>query len=140
MPDAPSRQLLESASVFLVADVVRAAEYYRDKLGFRFDHYWGDPPDFCMVWRDCHCVMLSQPEDPAQVRPVSTVKPSVFDAYFWVADVDALFEEFRSRGALIDYEPSLQVYGVREFGVRDPDGHLIAFGKEVEEENDHGQG
>ena len=37
------KQLLESASVFLVASVENAAEFYRDILGFSFDRYWGEP-------------------------------------------------------------------------------------------------
>jgi hypothetical protein len=36
------------APVFLVKDVVKSAEYYRDFLGFLFDRYWGDPPDFVL--------------------------------------------------------------------------------------------
>ena len=56
-----SEKLIKSgASVFLVADVQKAALYYRDILGFHFNGFFGEPPDFCMVWRDEQCVMLSQ--------------------------------------------------------------------------------
>ena len=37
--------------VLLVADVERAVEYYRDRLGFRCDVY-GDPPDFVVAERE----------------------------------------------------------------------------------------
>jgi catechol 2,3-dioxygenase-like lactoylglutathione lyase family enzyme len=47
-----SNRLKHSHPIFLVKDVVKAAEYYRDVLGFRFDRYWGEPPCFCTVWRD----------------------------------------------------------------------------------------
>jgi hypothetical protein len=41
------------APFFLVADVVRAAEYYRDKLGFRsVGYFFEEPPVFAMVGRD----------------------------------------------------------------------------------------
>jgi hypothetical protein len=39
------------APYFFVEDVVSTADYYRDKLGFAYDRFWGDPPGFCMVWR-----------------------------------------------------------------------------------------
>jgi catechol 2,3-dioxygenase-like lactoylglutathione lyase family enzyme len=29
---------------FIVPDVVKSSAFYRDKLGFVFDGYWGDPP------------------------------------------------------------------------------------------------
>src|SRR5229473_8404659 len=48
------------APFFLVADVVRAAEYYRDKLGFTIrGYFFEDPPVFAMVGRDDQIVMLS---------------------------------------------------------------------------------
>jgi catechol 2,3-dioxygenase-like lactoylglutathione lyase family enzyme len=41
-----------SAPVLLVADVVKAADYYRDKLGFTYDRFWGEPPNFVILNRD----------------------------------------------------------------------------------------
>lgn len=125
-------RILSGASVFLVADVVKAAEHYRDVFGFRFDRFWGEPPGFCMVWRDEQCVMLSQVVDTSLIRPVSSVRPHVWDAYFWVDDADGFFEELRSRGARVKYPPGVKKYGVREFCVTDLDGYQLAFGQEVD--------
>lgn len=129
-------RVLSSATVFLVADVVRAAEYYRDALGFHFHRFWGDPPAFCMVWRNESCVMLSLIEDAGQIRPVSTVNKAVWDAYFWVDDVDRLFNEFEANGARTQSAPSQQPYGVREFVAYDLDGYQLAFGQDTESESD----
>lgn len=41
-----------------------------------------------------------------------------------VADVDAHHERARAAGADVLYEPRDQDYGQREYGVRDPEGHL----------------
>jgi uncharacterized glyoxalase superfamily protein PhnB len=49
-----------------------------------------------------------------------------------VSDVAALYAEMKQRGAIIDYGLEDQPYGVREFGVRDPDGHDIGFPQAVE--------
>ena len=53
-------KFLQSAPVLLVADVQLAADYYRDKLGFKYDKLWGEPPCFCMPSRAGLIVMLSQ--------------------------------------------------------------------------------
>ncbi len=125
------KKVVSGASVFVVRDVVRSAEYYRDALGFRFSEFWGEPPVFCMVWRDEQCVMLSQVADETLIRPVSSVAEDLWDAYLWVNDANAFFGELRDAGACVKYEPRETYYGVREFAVIDPDGYVIAFGEEL---------
>ena len=49
---ASERQLNYVCVCFLVDDVVKSAEYYRDVLGFSFNRYWGEPPCFVMLERD----------------------------------------------------------------------------------------
>src|SRR5687768_14501319 len=117
------------APVLLVRDVVAAADYFRDKLGFAYDRLWGDPPDFCMVMRDGHVVMLSQAPPGAKLVPHWQVVGQMWDVYFWVDDVDAVYDELRGRGATIDYKLGFKPYGVEEFGVQDLDDHDIAFGQ-----------
>ena len=70
MSAAPAirKQLLGIAPYFLVSDVVKAAEYYRDALGFSYSQFWGVPPCFCMPCRDGVIIMLSQTRDPSIVR------------------------------------------------------------------------
>jgi uncharacterized glyoxalase superfamily protein PhnB len=51
-----------------------------------------------------------------------------WDAYFWVSDADALFAEFKGKGAEVVCVPEDQPYEMRDFTVRDLDGHLLAFG------------
>jgi catechol 2,3-dioxygenase-like lactoylglutathione lyase family enzyme len=55
----------------------------------------------------------------------------MFDAYFWVDDVEALHEELRGRGADLLHGPVDQPYGLRDIGVRDPDGYILAFGQQL---------
>jgi uncharacterized glyoxalase superfamily protein PhnB len=44
-----------------------------------------------------------------------------------VADVDGHFEHVRAAGAHIEREPEDQPYGLRDYGVRDPEGHRWWF-------------
>lgn len=122
-------RITASAPVLLVRDVVASADYFRDRLGFSYDRLWGDPPDFCMVDRDGHMVMLSQAPADAELVPHWRVVDMMWDVYFWVDDVDAIYEELQRRGAIINYELGVKPYDVKEFGVRDLDGHDIAFGQ-----------
>ena len=67
-----------SAAVLLVRDVVAAAEHYRDKLGFAFTGFFGEPPSFCILQRDACHLMLKQADDPAHVIPHWTVSSKLF--------------------------------------------------------------
>ena len=44
-----------------------------------------------------------------------------------VDDVDAHHARVAATGAAIDYPPTDMAYGVREYSVRDPEGHLWSF-------------
>jgi len=125
-------KIIGSAPILLVADVVKSASYFQDKLGFAYERFWGDPPCFCMPRRDGHVVMLSQVDDPKHVVPHYKVVPNMWNIYFWVDDVEAIYAELKDRGANIDYELCVKEYGVKEFGVQDLDGYDIAFGQDLE--------
>ncbi len=124
-------KLTTSAPVLLVRDVKASADYFRDCCGFTYDKFWGDPPGFCMVWRDNLCIMLSQTDKHEKIVANWTVVDKMWDAYFWVDDADALHAELLNAGAKIDYGPCDQPYGCREFGIQDLDNHDIAFGQDL---------
>jgi catechol 2,3-dioxygenase-like lactoylglutathione lyase family enzyme len=122
-------RLTSSAPVLFVRDIVAAANYYRDALGFAYDRFWGEPPDFVILRRDSLHVMLTRAPAVTPIVPHWQVKHGMWNAYFWVDDADALCAEFTGRGAKIDYGIGNKPYGVREFGVQDLDGHDLGFGQ-----------
>jgi uncharacterized glyoxalase superfamily protein PhnB len=122
-------KVIGSAPILLVADVVKSANYFRDKLGFTYTRFWGEPPDFVILVRDGCRVMLSQVDDPARIVPHWHNVSHMWNIYFWVDDVDAIYAEMQASGAIIDYSLGMKDYGVKEFGVQDLDGHDIAFGQ-----------
>lgn len=122
-------RLTSSAPVLLVRDVVAAANYYRDGLGFTYDRFWGTPPDFVILRRDGLHVMLNLAPHASAIIPHWKVNHNMWNVYFWVDDVDTLFSELKNRGAKIDYELEDKPYNVREFGVQDLDGYDIGFGQ-----------
>ncbi len=126
--NAPPK-LKSSAAVLLVKDVISAANYYRDKAGFGYERFWGEPPSFVILHRDGCYLMLKQAEKPEHVIPHWTVSDKMWNVYFWVENVDALHDEMKSRGAIIDYGLCDQPYGCREFGIQDLDNYDIGFGQ-----------
>ena len=128
-PDPP--RLVATSPVLLVNDVVASAHHYRDAMGFTFSRFWGEPPSFVILRRDGLSLMLKQAEDASHVRPHWKVSSGLWNVYFYVTDVDALYAEFVRSGAKIDYPLCDQPYGCREFGVQDIDGYDIGFGRDM---------
>jgi catechol 2,3-dioxygenase-like lactoylglutathione lyase family enzyme len=118
------------APLFLVEDVVRAAEYYRDKLGFEIGPYFLDPPAFVIVQRDTIAIMLSLMEG-SHGGSNTRWKGESFDAYVWVESADAVHEQLEARHAVVVSPPELKSYGMKELDVRDADGYVIRFGEDV---------
>lgn len=98
-----------------MADVDASARYYARVFGFDIGYAPGTPPQFAIVTRDGLAVMLRR----------------VQKAFFWVHDADALFAEFREKGADVVYEPIVREYNMREFAVRDSSGYVLGFGQDV---------
>lgn len=121
------------APYFLVDDVVASANFYRDRLGFEYERFWGDPPAFCMVERSLVVIMLSQSTEASAGRPNHAADPSrdAWDAYVWVEDADALYAELRSKGVKITREICDQPYGCRDFDVEDCNGYRLCFGQNI---------
>jgi catechol 2,3-dioxygenase-like lactoylglutathione lyase family enzyme len=128
------KNLIRSAPYFPVEDVARSIRYYEDKLNFRCEYSAGTPPMFAICSRDGFAVMLRKVADPALIVP-SEKQGGTWDAFFWVADADGLHEELASRGAEVVYGPLIQeAYRMREFAIRDDDGHVLGFGEALSKE------
>jgi predicted enzyme related to lactoylglutathione lyase len=122
------------APYFIVDDVAATANYYRDQLGFQYDRFWGEPPSFCMVYRSGVVIMLKQLSRGLS-RPnrlIDREEGDSWDAYIWVEDADALFDEFTSKGVKIARVICDQPYGCRDFDVEDCNGYRLCFGHDTE--------
>jgi predicted enzyme related to lactoylglutathione lyase len=119
------------ATVLLVEDVARTMAYYRDALGFAVGAYEDNPDHYGYAERDdCH-LHFARFAGARSMPNHQAVPPDMFDAYFWVDDVDATYAEVVARGAHLLHGPVDQGYGLREFRVQDPDGYILAFGKAI---------
>ena len=124
------QQLVRSAPYFPVADVAASARHYETVLGFKSEYLAGDPPQFAILTRDGLPIMLRLVADPSRIAP-NERQGGTWDAFFWVRDVQALYEELRGKGADVVYGPLVTEYGMKEFAARDGDGHVLGFGQET---------
>lgn len=111
---------LELTPQLPVADVVKSQEYYRDVLGFEIGFLWED--SYGAVSQGDLDIFFSKYDRP-HLR--GTVLCIIVD------DPDRAYEELRSRGAQIVDEIETKPWRVREFTVRDPNGHLLRMGHGV---------
>ena len=126
-------RLLRCAPYFPVADVDESAAHYQRVLGFTVEYLAGKPGQFAIVSRDGHALMLRRVSAPELVRPVES-QGGTWDAFFWVDDADLLHGELAGNGATVVYGPIVQdAYHMREFAVRDRDGHVLGFGHPLQQ-------
>jgi uncharacterized glyoxalase superfamily protein PhnB len=125
MPDGNLRAI---APQFVVPDVVRTAEWYRDNLGFDILGYFLDPPVYAMVRRDSVEIHFGKGDSDATVNNES-IRCGSMEAYVFVKDVQALYDEFTAAGITVPYPPTRRVYERTEIEVTDCDGHKLVFGE-----------
>ena len=122
-----------ASPLFIVTDVPNALAFYRDKLGFEITFQGPEPDDifFGIVERGRAMFMFKA----IDVEPVPNYTRDIghgiasWDAYIYVPDPDALYEEFASRN--VDFKVPLcdNSDNLRGFEVRDINGYIIYFGR-----------
>lgn len=124
-----SRNLTSITPFFIVEDLQASISYYLQRLGFQLDFQGpADDPYYGRVSREGIGIMLKAVLPDVLPRPNHTRHPwARWDAYIYVSDPDALFDEFRQRGASFVTELSFIDEGLWGFEVTDADGYVLAF-------------
>ena len=117
------------APQFVVDDLVKTAEFYRDSLGFTIGDYFLDPPVHVILTRDVAQVFLAKSEGTPGVSN-RKLKPVGIDAYFRIRGVEALHASLLQTGVKILEAPVTRVYGMRELVIEDCNGFVLVFGEE----------
>jgi predicted enzyme related to lactoylglutathione lyase len=111
------------AFVLAVPDIDKSAQYFRDVFGFRIS--WGSATDWRLAERDSVRIMLGQ--CPTDMHPSALGSHNCF-GYLEVDDVDTLYAEFTTRGAVCT-APKATHYGMREIVITTTDGHRLVCGQ-----------
>jgi catechol 2,3-dioxygenase-like lactoylglutathione lyase family enzyme len=114
--------------VLRVSDLQRSIDWYVGVLGFHASDRSTDDGDgeYCFIRAGETEVLLSTGSHLGG--------PPSFTGtlYFRVVGVDALYARVRDRVELV-WPLERQDYGTREFGIRDPDGYVLAFAEPAED-------
>ena len=101
-------------------DVNAAARHYEGVLGFSVNH---EEPGFAVMYRDKATILLI---------PRTERYGGIGSVFFYVRDVDGLYDELLASGADVQGEPISQPWGIRMFSVLDVEGNQLGFGQTFE--------
>jgi len=104
-----------------VTDIDRSVAYYQETLGFRLAWRTADGSQAALGSGEIEMLLL--------VPWTGDSPPAPQSAYVYVEDPDALCAEYRQAGAEIVDPVASRPYGMRDFVVRDPDGHRFTLGR-----------
>jgi uncharacterized glyoxalase superfamily protein PhnB len=128
-PDGAKRNLASISPFFIVKDLQASISHYIERFGFELD-FQGPADDvyYGHVSRDGIGIMLKTIAPDMLPRPNHTRHEwARWDAYIDTLDPDALFDEFKQRGASFAKELSFIDDGLWGFEVTDADGYVLAF-------------
>ena len=123
----------------VVADVQRSLAFYRDVLGFSVFATVPETGPFVFAWmkRDGVNVFLNSAESVKEHATLASRAIGGTNTLFIVLEaptvaegVDAMFAAIGGRARVV-MQLKDQFYGMREFGIEDPDGYVIFFAQEL---------
>ena len=118
-------ELIGLRSGLAVKELAVSVAFYRDLLGFRLDF---EVPGWAFMSRDRFQVMLGECAD---AMAASETGDHSYFAYVTVTGVDDLYRELTAKEVPLVQELADKPWGMREFGVRTPDGHRIMYGEKL---------
>ena len=126
MASTSTPTLSGAVPILFVRDIPAAAAFYASRLGFQIDFLHGEPPFYGSVSRDrarLHLRFVHQ----TNFTELAAREESLILTTIEVTNVEALFEEYESRGVELAQRLVRQPWGGHDFHVRDPDGNVISF-------------
>jgi DNA-binding transcriptional MerR regulator/catechol 2,3-dioxygenase-like lactoylglutathione lyase family enzyme len=103
-----------------VRDMERSISYYQEALGFHLAWRTADGNLAALASGEIEVLLLTPWRGDSPLPTLS--------AYVYVEDPDALCAEYQQAGADV-VEPVATRHGMRDFVVRDPDGHRFTLGR-----------
>ena len=117
-------KLSHHATILPVNEIEPSLRFYVDLLGFTCTFTWEDPVSYAVLKRDGVSIHLSLQDQPVQVAESTS-------CYVFCHDVEALSEEFKAKGIAFHEPLNTTDYRMKEFAVKDPEGHKVCFGQEL---------
>ena len=121
----------------VVRDLDASLRFYRDVLGFAVSQTVPPAPPFVFAWmvRDGVPVFLNAREGVVDDLPELAARTpgGTVTLFVIVDDVDGLHAQVAAHAPVV-MPLKTQFYGMREFAITDPDGHVLIFAQRVAQE------
>lgn len=118
----------------IVGDVAKSTAFYRDILGFEIKETVPDKEPFVFVWlaRDGVPVFLNDVKavEREYAGTDQLTRGGTVAMFFVISGVDA-YHAIVAPKVNVVMPLKTQFYGMREFAITDPDGHIITFAERV---------
>ena len=119
MPVRRDVELINFRPNLQVKDVAASVAFYRDALGFEIRAVFEDG-SFGLMGKGL-----------AEVALVRSEAPPSEQAYLYVRGVEMLHDRLEAAGVEIVSPLTEHPWGLKDFVVKDPDGHLVGIGERV---------
>src|SRR5690625_2462054 len=119
--------LLASHCIFPTNHIIKSANFYEQKMGFKAVHYLNAKEPHICLYHDTTEIILTK-SNTEEVIPNRKLYGYGYDAYFITKNQKELQEEFINANVKIVRPLEDTDYGNKEFVVEDIDGRWIAFG------------
>lgn len=122
------------APYFIVSDVAHSLDFYVGQLGFESIYQTDETHLFFAVLRRDGAMLFLRSEDGIDPVPNPSRHPTfAWDSYSYTPDPDALAAEFAASGAIFSKPIENNNSGLRGFELTDPDGHVLFFGRPLQD-------
>jgi lactoylglutathione lyase len=116
----------------VVHDIARSLAFYRDALGLLLKQTVPDQEPFVFAWLERGSVQVFLNDYATVQREMPAVAKSGGSGMYIIVDgLDSLLEQVSKNTPLV-MPLTKQFYGMREFAVADPDGHVVTFAEPYE--------
>jgi uncharacterized glyoxalase superfamily protein PhnB len=114
-----------------VRDVRAALTFYDERLGFKTEFAYGEPPYYAQVIRDGVRLVLKHADAPLfeALKPFRIVKDEeIISASIALDRARPLYREYEAAGVRFHQPLRRETWGAWSFMIEDPDGNILAFG------------
>lgn len=106
-------------------DIKATIQFYTTKLGFQLDNY-SEEWNWCHLHKDDVNIMFSLPNKHTPFEKIYYTG----SFYFYVNEVDELWEMLKDDPDIV-YPIENFEWVMREFAIRDNNGYILQFGKDI---------
>ncbi|URN96890.1 MAG: glyoxalase [Candidatus Pristimantibacillus lignocellulolyticus] len=119
--------LLQSHCIFPTPEIIKTADFYEQKMGFKAVQFLEATEPHICLYRDTTEIILTR-TNGQKVIPNRELYGYGYDAYFITKNQEELQEEFINSNVKLIRRLDHTDYNNKEFVVEDIDGRWIAFG------------